>query len=85
LALSIPARPVLLPSTTLIVHADGPQVAAVEKNTVHRRKAMLGRDLGQQIEVTGRVTDKDVIVYNLQDLAREGTPAPISSPPAQTK
>ena len=70
---------------TLIVRADGRQVAAVENNTVQVRKLMLGRDFGREIEVISGVTDKDLIVTNPPDFVREGTQAPISSRAPQTK
>lgn len=74
---------ILLPSNTLIVRADGPQVAAVENNTVHMRKVVLGRDFGQQIEVVSGVAEKDLIVTNPPDFVREGAQVTIAAPAAE--
>jgi len=63
---------ILLPSSTLIVRASGPQVAAIQNNTVRVRKIILGRDFGQQIEVLSGVAENDMIVINPTDAMREG-------------
>jgi RND family efflux transporter MFP subunit len=63
---------ILLPSNTLMVRQDGPQVAVVANNTVQMRKVKLGRDLGTQIEILAGVDDKDMIVTNPTDAMRDG-------------
>ena len=63
---------ILLPSNTLMVRQDGPQVAAVANNTVQLRKVKLGRDLGTQIEILAGVNEKDMIVTNPTDAMRDG-------------
>jgi RND family efflux transporter MFP subunit len=63
---------ILLPSNTLMVRQDGPQVAAVTNNTVQMRKVKLGRDLGTQIEILAGVNEKDMIVTNPTDAMRDG-------------
>jgi membrane fusion protein, multidrug efflux system len=63
---------IILPSNTLIMRADGPQVAAVANDVVHMRKVTLGRDFGQQIEIIAGLDEKDQIVTNPPDSLREG-------------
>ncbi len=63
---------ILIPANTLIVRADGPQVAAVEKDVVHMRKLALGRDFGTQIEVLSGLNEKELIVTNPTDAMRDG-------------
>jgi RND family efflux transporter MFP subunit len=63
---------ILLPSSTLIVRAAGPQVAAIQNSTVRVRKIILGRDFGQQIEVLSGVAENEMIVINPTDAMREG-------------
>jgi len=63
---------ILIPSNTLIIRADGPQVAAVENNTVRMRKVTLGRDLGTQIEILAGLNEQELIVTNPTDSMREG-------------
>ena len=59
---------IVLPSNTLIVRADGPQVAAVQNNKVQMRKIVLGRDFGQQIEVIAGLNENELVVTNPPDL-----------------
>jgi RND family efflux transporter MFP subunit len=73
-ALSQEEPNILLPSNTLIVRADGPQVAAVENNTVKMRKVALGRDFGTQIEILSGIGEKELIITNPTDAMREGIP-----------
>ena len=63
---------ILLPSNTLMVRQDGPQVAAVTNNTVQLRKVKLGRDLGTQIEILSGINEKDMIITNPTDAMRDG-------------
>jgi RND family efflux transporter MFP subunit len=70
--LNPPQPAIVLPSNTLIVHADGPQVAAVNNDTVHMRKVTLGRDFGTQIEIISGLKDTEMIVTNPTDSLREG-------------
>jgi RND family efflux transporter MFP subunit len=66
------APTIILPSNTLIMRADGPQVAAVADNVIHIRKVTLGRDFGQQIEIIAGLEEKEQIVTNPPDFLREG-------------
>jgi RND family efflux transporter MFP subunit len=63
---------IILPSNTLIMRADGPQVAAVANDVVHMRKVTLGRDFGQQVEIIAGLDEKDQVVTNPPDFLREG-------------
>ena len=63
---------IILPSNTLIMRADGPQVAAVANDVVHMRKVTLGRDFGQQIEIIAGLDEKEQVVTNPPDFLREG-------------
>ena len=63
---------IVLPSNTLIVRADGPQVAAVQNNKVQMRKIVLGRDFGQQIEVISGLNENELVVTNPPDSMRDG-------------
>jgi RND family efflux transporter MFP subunit len=66
------APTIILPSSTLIMRADGPQVAAVADDVIHIRKIKLGRDFGQQVEVLSGLEEKEQIVTNPPDFLREG-------------
>ncbi len=73
---------VTIPGETLVVRSDGPQVAVVLQNgTVHFQKVTLGRDYGDDIEVTSGLTGGESIVINPSDDVREG--AVVQARPAQ--
>jgi RND family efflux transporter MFP subunit len=76
---------ILLPSSTLIVRATGPQVAAIQNNTVRVRKIILGRDFGQQIEVLSGVAENEMIVTNPTDAMREGAQVKIAQSTPEKK
>jgi RND family efflux transporter MFP subunit len=69
---------IILPSNTLIMRPDGPQVAAVENNIVKMRKIVLGRDFGQQVEVISGLADNEQVVTNPSDAVREGAAVKIA-------
>ncbi len=57
---------------TLVVRADGPQVAVVEDGRVHFRRIQLGRDYGDRLEVLSGLEEGQQVVVNPSDLVREG-------------
>jgi RND family efflux transporter MFP subunit len=73
--LAVPrANPALvIPSDTLVVRSDGPQVAVVDPNgQVHYRRIQLGRDLGDHLEVIGGLEAGLQLAVNPSDEVREG-------------
>jgi RND family efflux transporter MFP subunit len=67
------APAVTIPGETLVVRSDGPQVAVVQEDgKVHYQKVSLGRDFGDDIEVTAGLTGGESIVINPSDEVREG-------------
>jgi RND family efflux transporter MFP subunit len=58
---------------TLVVRADGPQVAVVDAGgKVHYARIQLGRDYGDHLEVLGGLEEGQEVVVNPSDLVREG-------------
>jgi RND family efflux transporter MFP subunit len=58
---------------TLVVRADGPQVAVVDADgKVHYARIQLGRDFGDRLEVLAGLEEGQQIVVNPSDLVREG-------------
>lgn len=58
---------------TLVVRADGPQVAVVDANgRVHYARIQLGRDFGDHLEVLSGLEEGQQVVVNPSDLVREG-------------
>jgi RND family efflux transporter MFP subunit len=78
--------PLLIPDDSLIIRADGPQVAVVRPDqTVHLQKVDIGRDYGDRMEVTGGLQEGDKIILNPGDLQHEGAKVnPVAPPPKTT-
>jgi RND family efflux transporter MFP subunit len=74
---------------TLVVRADGPQVAVVDAGgKVHYARIQLGRDYGDHLEVLSGLEEGQQVVVNPSDAVREGAkvkPVAIESPAAGSK
>ena len=73
--LQVPRKnpPLLIPGDTLIVRADGPQVAVLDSSgRVHFNHIQLGRDYGNHLEVLSGLEDGQQLVVNPSDVVREG-------------
>src|SRR5690242_7567575 len=65
--------PLLIPGDTLVVRADGPQVALVSTGgDVHFTRIQLGRDYGDRMEVLSGLQEGHQIAVNPSDAVREG-------------
>ena len=67
--------PLLIRADTLVIRADGPQVAKVMPDkTIHYEKITLGRDFGETMEViTSNLAEGDELVANPGDGVQEKT------------
>ncbi len=73
--LAVPRKnpPLMIPADTLVVRADGPQVAVVGADgTVHYTRVQLGRDLGDRLEALAGVEEGDRLAVNPGDSVRDG-------------
>jgi RND family efflux transporter MFP subunit len=73
--LAVPRKdpPLAIPGDTLVVRANGPQVAVVAADgTVHYQLVQLGRDFGDRLEVLSGLHEGDQLVVNPSDTVREG-------------
>jgi RND family efflux transporter MFP subunit len=73
--LAVPRRdpPLVIPGDTLVVRADGPQVAVIAPNgAVHYQRIQLGRDFGDRIEVLAGLEEGQQVAVNPSDAVREG-------------
>jgi RND family efflux transporter MFP subunit len=80
--------PLRIPGDTLVMRADGPQVALVRADhVVHFQKIEIGRDFGDYLEVAGGLSEGDLIIPNPSDAIREGIKvnpiSQVSKPAAQ--
>lgn len=80
--LSVPRKdpPLAIPGDTLIVRANGPQVALVRPdNAIHYQIVQLGRDFGDKLEVLGGLKEGDQLVVNPGDAVHEGVKVKIAA------
>jgi RND family efflux transporter MFP subunit len=73
--LSVPRKepPLVIPGDTLVVRANGPQVAVVGSDgTVHFQTIQLGRDFGDRLEVLSGLEEGQQLAVNPSDAIREG-------------
>lgn len=65
--------PMVVKGDTLVIRADGPQVAIVgSDDLVHFKHVALGRDFGDRVEVLSGITEGDRLIINPGDSVREG-------------
>ena len=71
--LPLNVTPLVLPSSTILFQAAGPQVGVVNsQNQVELRKVTLGHDFGDTIEVVSGVRPTDAVVANPPDFLTNG-------------
>jgi RND family efflux transporter MFP subunit len=72
--------PLVLPSSTILFQADGPQVAVVDRrNQVELRKVTLGHDFGDTIEIMTGVRSGDAVIANPPDSLTNGMRVAVQS------
>jgi multidrug efflux pump subunit AcrA (membrane-fusion protein) len=71
--LPLKVAPLVLPSSTILFQADGPQVGVVNaRNQVELRKVTLGHDFGDTIQVLNGVRPADAVIANPPDSLTNG-------------
>ncbi len=87
--LMVPRRDpaLLIPGDTLVVRADGTQVAVVNPGgEVHYVRIKLGRDFGDRLEVLSGLEAGQQVIVNPSDLVREGVKVkPVVQEPAKSR
>ncbi len=65
--------PIVVPVNALLVGGAGPRIAVVdERDVVHVRPVVPGRDLGKEIEILDGLADNDRVITNPRDDVGEG-------------
>jgi RND family efflux transporter MFP subunit len=64
--------PLIIPAPSLIVNAQGTQVAVVQDNTIHFRKVQIGEDYGNKLEITGGLQGDEQIISTPGEKIVEG-------------
>ena len=73
--------PIVVPDSSIIVLADGPQIAVVDKDDiVHIRKVRLGRDFGRTVEILTGCEPGERIVESPSDLLKQGAKVRVHTP-----
>ena len=78
--LPLNVSPLVLPSSTILFQADGPQVGVVTtQNQVQLRKVTLGHDFGDTIEIMSGVRQADAVIANPPDSLTNGMHVAVQS------
>ena len=84
--LPLGATPLVLPSSTILFQADGPQVGVVNsQNHVELRKVTLGHDFGDTIQILAGVAPADAVIANPSDSLTNGMGVAVQSASANKK
>lgn len=65
--------PLIIPGAAIVIRNAKTTVAAIENQAIHFRPITVGRDYGEQTEVTSGLQDGDVIALNVTDEIRDGS------------
>jgi multidrug efflux pump subunit AcrA (membrane-fusion protein) len=63
--------PLLVPGESIVVRGGATMVATVNSNRIHFKPVQIGRDYGEQTEITKGVSAGDVVVKNVNDDIQE--------------
>ena len=75
--------PLVLPASTILFQAEGPQVGIVNShNQVEVRKVTLGHDFGDTIEILTGVRSADAVIANPPDSLTDAMAVAVQSSPA---
>jgi RND family efflux transporter MFP subunit len=78
--LPLKMAPLVLPSSTILFQADGPQVGVVnEQRQVELRKVTLGHDFGDTIQILAGVGPTDAVIANPPDSLTNGMRVAVQS------
>ncbi len=72
LILSKNVPPILIPGEAIVVRNGNNVVALVQNQIVHFRPVAIGRDYGDQVEITSGLKAGDVIALDVTDEVRDG-------------
>jgi RND family efflux transporter MFP subunit len=74
--------PWLVPANTLVIRADGPQVAIVgEDRTMHYQQVAVGRDYGTEVEIISGLSGAESLITNPTGDLAEGSPVQVVAVP----
>src|SRR5450755_1940094 len=74
-------RPLMIPGEAIVVRDAKQMVALIQNDTIHFRPITIGRDYGDQTEVTDGLNEGDVIAGTVNDEVRDGVEIEPQYPP----
>ncbi len=78
--------PLVLPSSTILFQADGPQVGVVNQQTqVELRKVTLGHDFGDTIQILAGIRPTDAVIANPPDSLTNGMRVAVQTASSQER
>jgi RND family efflux transporter MFP subunit len=84
--LPLNVAPLVLPSSTILFQADGPQIGVVDsQHQVELRKVTLGHDFGDTIQILAGVHPTDSVIANPPDSLTQGMRVDVQSNPGSEK
>ena len=72
--------PLLVPTSALVYNADGLSLGVVKEGQVHFQKVAVGRDFGNELEITEGLTGSEDVITNPGERLKEGLKVRIASP-----
>src|SRR5215510_12734769 len=65
--------PIRIPATALVIRSDGPQVVTVTKDQkAHFQKVVIGRDYGNELDISSGIEPGATLVVNVTDALHDG-------------
>jgi hypothetical protein len=65
--------PIRIPATALVIRSDGPQVVTVTKDQkAHFQKVVIGRDYGNELDISSGIEPGATLVINVTDALHDG-------------
>jgi multidrug efflux pump subunit AcrA (membrane-fusion protein) len=75
--------PLLIPAPAVVHNADGTQVGVVQDGKIHYKRVELGIDYGNEIEISGGLSNEDQVIENPGERTVEGAAVKIASEQSQ--
>jgi RND family efflux transporter MFP subunit len=72
--------PLLVPTSAMLFQPDGTKVALVDAGKIRMQKITVGRDLGQELEVTEGLSGDEQVVTNPGERLSDGVEVQIAQP-----
>ena len=79
LPISVDHPMLVVPTSALVFSADGTSVWVLDGDRAHKRKVVVGRDFGTEIEVSDGLAAADLVIKNPGERLVEGAPVRVSS------